>query len=142
VVVSTNADSYPPRQPTTVVVTAAPADRRTAMRHSGSPWLRTCVFIFGVLYGQAFAVPAFILVMHTIFVLCQIVIVTAMLAFSASHESPTRPGLTEWEACGKNGLGIWLIIWILRLALLPLFFDWRWWLNKFVFDIVIITYTA
>ena len=46
----------------------------------------------------------------------QFVAITALLAFSAHHESPTKPGVSEWDAC-ERPLGVWDSIWLVRVAL-------------------------
>lgn len=44
------------------------------------------------------------------------VTIIALLAYSAHHESPTIPGLSEWRAC-ERPLGVWNSIWVVRVAL-------------------------
>lgn len=46
----------------------------------------------------------------------QFVAIIALLAFSAHHESPTKPGVSEWDAC-ERPLGVWDSIWLVRVAL-------------------------
>ncbi|KAK7687079.1 hypothetical protein QCA50_009579 [Cerrena zonata] len=55
----------------------------------------------------------------------QFVVIVTLLAFSAHHESTTRPGVNEWDACGKP-LGVWNSLWIIRLALVATLAYWGW----------------
>ena len=56
----------------------------------------------------------------------QYVIIITLLAFSAHHQSPTVPGMSEWQACSKP-LGAWDCIWLVRVALGcgMGYWDWR-----------------
>ncbi|CCM01466.1 uncharacterized protein FIBRA_03520 [Fibroporia radiculosa] len=55
----------------------------------------------------------------------QFVVVITMLVYSAHHESPTDPGLSEWKACNKP-LGVWDSIWLVRVALGCFLSVWGW----------------
>jgi len=59
------------------------------------------------------------------FGVAQFVIVITLLAYSAHHESPTQPGLSEWAACGRP-LGVWDSLWLVRVALGCLLSYWGW----------------
>lgn len=56
------------------------------------------------------------LIWNLAFNLAQFVIIVTLLAYSSHHESPTKPGLSEWRAC-ERPLGVWDSIWLIRVAL-------------------------
>ncbi|KAI0699246.1 hypothetical protein BC835DRAFT_1503405 [Cytidiella melzeri] len=60
------------------------------------------------------------------FGLVQYVVVVTLLVIASHRESPTVPGLSEWDACLKP-LGVWNSIWLVRVALVCLtgYWDWR-----------------
>ncbi|GJE92241.1 hypothetical protein PsYK624_083940 [Phanerochaete sordida] len=60
-----------------------------------------------------------------LFGLAQFVVIVTLLAYSSKHESPTRPGETEWHAC-ERPLGAWNAVWIVRCFLGCLHSYWTW----------------
>ncbi|KAL6310336.1 hypothetical protein BKA93DRAFT_814100 [Sparassis latifolia] len=65
------------------------------------------------------------LVWNLSFGLAQFAVIITLLAFSAHHESPTSPGLSEWEACARP-LGVWNSLWLVRVALGCVLSVWGW----------------
>ncbi|KZT08319.1 uncharacterized protein LAESUDRAFT_61526 [Laetiporus sulphureus 93-53] len=65
------------------------------------------------------------LVWNIYFTIAQFVIIITLLAYSAHTESPTKPGLTEWQACDRP-LGVWNAIWLIRVALGCTLSVWSW----------------
>ncbi|KAH9931124.1 uncharacterized protein BXZ73DRAFT_90202 [Epithele typhae] len=55
----------------------------------------------------------------------QFITVIALLAYSAVHESPTKPGVTEWRACNKP-LGAWNAVWLVKVVLSAWLTLWGW----------------
>ncbi|KAI0745723.1 hypothetical protein C8Q76DRAFT_704696 [Earliella scabrosa] len=55
----------------------------------------------------------------------QFVIVITLLAYSGSHESPTTPGVSEWDACDRP-LGVWNALWLLKVMLSASLSMWNW----------------
>ncbi|KAI0706796.1 hypothetical protein C8T65DRAFT_651455 [Cerioporus squamosus] len=55
----------------------------------------------------------------------QLVIVITFLAYSGAHESPTMPGMTEWEACDRP-LGTWNALWLIKVVLSSMLSVWSW----------------
>ncbi|RPD68633.1 hypothetical protein L226DRAFT_495504 [Lentinus tigrinus ALCF2SS1-7] len=55
----------------------------------------------------------------------QFVVVIALLAYSGAHESPTMPGLSEWEACNRP-LGTWNALWLIKVVLSSMLSVWSW----------------
>lgn len=43
----------------------------------------------------------------------QLVVIVTVLVLGVPRESPTRPGLNEWQACSQP-LGVWNVVWLLR----------------------------
>ncbi|KAI0728158.1 hypothetical protein C8Q72DRAFT_836159 [Fomitopsis betulina] len=58
-----------------------------------------------------------------VFSIAQYIAIITLLAYSSHHESPTKPGLTEWDACDRP-LGVWNSIWLIRVALGLLLTTW------------------
>lgn len=52
-------------------------------------------------------------------------VIVTLLAYAAHHESPTTPGVSEWDAC-QRPLGVWNAIWVVREALTCLCAYWAW----------------
>lgn len=44
----------------------------------------------------------------------QVVVIIGLLAFAASHNSPTEPNISEWNVCDRP-LGVWASLWIGRV---------------------------
>ncbi|RDX55154.1 hypothetical protein OH76DRAFT_1340132, partial [Lentinus brumalis] len=55
----------------------------------------------------------------------QFVVVITLLVYSGTHESPTMPGLTEWEACDRP-LGTWNALWLIKVVLSSALSLWAW----------------
>jgi len=75
------------------------------------------LMMFGLSGADAKARREFIAFVWNVgFAIAQYIIIITLLAYSAHHESPTQPGLSEWDACSRP-LGVWDSIWLIRVAL-------------------------
>ncbi|KAI0743575.1 hypothetical protein C8Q80DRAFT_1182088 [Daedaleopsis nitida] len=65
------------------------------------------------------------LVFSLIFWFAQFVVIVTLLAYSSHRESPTVPGMNEWDACDRP-LGTWNAIWLIKVAMSALLSVWNW----------------
>ncbi|CAG8742312.1 4338_t:CDS:2, partial [Acaulospora colombiana] len=112
---SPNLDRPASNQPASAN-TAAALPAAQGPDHGWHPW-HSVVGLMG--YGSRGTLlrkHAFTLAFKLVLGIAQITAIAVLSAISARTQSPTKPGITEWEACDRP-LGAWLIVWAVRVAL-------------------------
>ncbi|PVG02960.1 hypothetical protein CPB86DRAFT_749962 [Serendipita vermifera] len=84
--------------------------------HDWHPWHSVIGLMGYGSRGTLLRKHVFTLAFKLVLGIAQITAIAVLSAISARTESPTKPGITEWEACDRP-LGAWLIVWAVRVAL-------------------------